>query len=247
MRELPAIAGLEGLAFFLDFDGTLIEIAATPELASLPAATARNVLRLRERLSGALAIVSGRDIASIDRYFSPHVLPVAGVHGLMRRDAAGRLRETAPPAVYCSAVSAEIYAAIASERGVLVESKPGAVAIHYRSAPEAELVCRGTAWTVAARWPDLHVQEGKMICELKPRGHDKGTAIRAFAAEAPFAGRVPIFAGDDLTDEHGFQAVNQLGGITIKVGSGPTAARYRASSPAALTAWLGRLANDGEF
>jgi trehalose 6-phosphate phosphatase len=242
MHELPAIAGLEGYSFFLDFDGTITSIAGRPELAVLPAATADIIIRLRQRLSGALAIISGRDIASIDRYFSPHVLPVAGVHGVLRRDAAGRMIDALAPGMFDDGVSAEARAATACETGVLIEAKRGAVAIHYRGAPEAEPLCRSAAWTIAARRPELHVLEGKMLYELKPRGYGKGAAIRAFMSEPPFANRRPVFVGDDLTDEDGFHAVNGLGGIAIKVGAGATAAPFRVSSSAALVAWLGMLA-----
>lgn len=243
MKEPPLISDLAGHAFFLDFDGTLIDIAARPGYAHVPAATTGAILRLRDRLCGALAIISGRDIASIDEYFSPHVLPVAGVHGLLRRSVDGQVYDRGGSRDF-EDIRAEIRSMVGHAPGVLIETKQGAVAIHYREAPQAALVCQGAAFTIATRHPDLHVLEGKMVVELKSRSHDKGTAILAFMAEQPFSGRKPVFIGDDTTDEDGFRVVNALGGISVRVGAGNSAAAFRFPNTAAVVAWLTRLTVD---
>ncbi len=245
MHEPPLFGDFAAYALFMDFDGTLVDIAPEPRLAQMPSGIADLIVRLHDRLGGALAIITGREIEVIDAFFQPHILPVAGIHGLMRRDAAGILHEAGNAGLLNDDVVAEIAGQLNVEPGVLVEPKRGAAAIHYRGAPHAASLCETAVRAVAARYPGLQVMAGKMVFELKPANRTKGTAIRSFMAEPPFASRRPVFIGDDTTDEEGFEAVNELGGVSVKVGEGESAASFRFASPQRVGVWLGRLATDG--
>src|SRR5436190_6985435 len=226
-------------AFFLDIDGTLLEIAATPKAVHTAKADCRLVAGLYDKAGGALALVSGRSLATIDELFSPMKLPAAGQHGVERRDARGRVHKPSLPADMLVRAAEHIRAFAQGHSGLVFEHKGYSMALHYRLAPRlasaAHAVVREAARTVGE---GVEVQRGKMVAELKPAGHDKGRAIEAFMKERPFGGRVPVFLGDDLTDEHGFRVVDRLGGHSIKVGPGTTAARWRLPNPAAARAWL---------
>lgn len=236
---LPAINSVENYAIFLDFDGTIVEIEQSPEAVLLPAATRRLLKALRDRSGGALALISGREIAALDRMLHPLVLPVAGVHGLERRDAQGVIHTS--PSTDLTPVTFVLKKTIGRESGVLIEQKPGAVAIHYRLRPDLERRCRESVEKIVQYRPDLCLLRGKMVFELTHNCADKGSAIDAFLSEPPFAGRIPIFAGDDVTDEAGFSFVNGRGGISIKVGAQQTAAQFRVKGVPELENWLGAV------
>lgn len=223
-------------ALFLDFDGTLVALAETPEAIEVPPALVALLTDLHELLGGALAIVSGRQIDAIDRFLAPLRLPAAGEHGVQRRDAEGRMQEQrAPDLGFVLEACNELAGA---HPGLLVERKHAAIALHYRMAPDLEAVCREAMVRVLDGQPQLELLHGKFVFEVKPAGINKGIAIDAFMHEAPFAGRVPVFAGDDTTDESGFAVVQPRGGIAIKVGSGPTQALHRLDSTLAVYEWL---------
>lgn len=229
-------------AFFLDFDGTLVELAATPDAVIVPAALKQVLAALRELASGALAIVSGRSIAAIDALLAPLVLPVAGLHGAEWRDADGTVVRQFAADERIADMSAVLAAAVAANPGMLLEEKQASVALHYRNVPDKQAAAHDAALRAVALFGDAFVlQPGKMVFEIKPAGVDKGHAIETLLAAAPFAGRTPCFAGDDLTDEAGFAAVNALGGLSIKVGAGDTVAVSRVDSVDHLRAWLGEL------
>lgn len=242
-RAVPTLLDVGAHCLFLDFDGTLVDIAERPEMVRFETAAGANIALLQHRLGGAIAIVTGRAIADIDRILAPLVLPVAGVHGQMIRTASGKIEA----ADYDQGAVAEAYSRlhplVAREHGLLLETKPGAVALHYRARPELAQLCHMQAYHAAATSGDLHVVHGKMVVEVKFAGYTKGTAIRALMREAPFAGRRPVFAGDDATDEDGFAVVNTLDGITIKIGGGETSALYRVAGTRELFDWLERLAH----
>ncbi|AQR69344.1 trehalose-phosphatase [Janthinobacterium sp. LM6] len=233
---LLQLLGTPSTAVFLDFDGTLVDLAPTPDGVRLEAGVIEALALLAERHGGALALISGRPIAQIDAMLAPLVLPVAGVHGVERRGADGKLHVAATPDV--SPVLARALALAAMHPGLLVEQKRGAVALHYRLAPELEQLCMQEMTAAVQACPGILLLHGKMVLEAKPSATDKGGAIAAFLRETPFAGRRPVFAGDDTTDEAGFAFVQQAGGQGIKVGNGPSAATLHLASPRALRAAL---------
>jgi trehalose 6-phosphate phosphatase len=231
-------------ALFLDVDGTLLEIAATPAAVCVPERAVQVLVALKQRLSGAVALVSGRNIAELDRLFVPLKLAAAGVHGAERRDAAGHVKRhddtdaLAPArrllADWC-----------AGHSGALLEDKGTALALHYRVAPELESPARrAVADALATLAPGFHLQEGKKVLEIKADSASKGHAIEAFMREPPFQGRVPVFVGDDLTDEDGFAVVNDRGGHSIAVGRDRrTHARFRLAGERDVLDWLERGAD----
>jgi trehalose 6-phosphate phosphatase len=226
-------------ALFLDVDGTLLEIAPTPDAVRVPAPAVASLAAVSARLEGALALISGRSIADLDRLFAPLKLPAAGAHGAQRRTASGLCfaRRYAPWLVPARELLAGWAAA---HEGVLLEDKGDSLALHYRNAPALEPAARREVdAAVAAVGPLFQVQEGKMVLEIKPGATSKGTAIEEFMAEKPFIGRRPVFLGDYLTDEFGFEVVNRLGGHSIAVGvSGRTHAQCCLRDPAHVLRWL---------
>jgi trehalose 6-phosphate phosphatase len=177
-------------------------------------------------------VISGRPIAQLDAFLEPLRIPVAGVHGAERRDADGRvhLLDTHP----LDHVEHAARQLAKAHPGLLVENKRGSLALHYRQAPELEKLCLDTMEKAVAESPGVALLRGKMVAEAKPGGASKGRAIEDFLGEPPFAGRTPVFIGDDVTDEAGFSTVQRLGGIGIKVGEGATAATRRLPDPGAL-------------
>lgn len=229
-------------ALFLDFDGTLIDIAPQPDLVTVPEDLTRVLRQLGERLEGALAIVSGRSLRDLDRFLSPLNLATAAEHGAQNRLTSGEVVSVAAPDLQPAADSAADLAR--SHAGLRVEIKSSTVALHYRQAPALQALCLQVMQDAASRTPGVELLHGKCVIEIKPAGVSKGTAIRAFMAQAAFAGRRPLFAGDDVTDESGFAVVQALGGQGIKVGDGPTLARHRCATPALLRQWLAAAANE---
>ena len=226
-------------AFFLDLDGTLFDIRATPQAVRRAPEEVELVRRLQEAAGGAVALISGRAIGKIDELFAPLELAAAGQHGAERRDARRKLHRIELPEEKMKHAAAAIRAFAAHHEGLLFEHKGLSMALHYRLAPHlAEAAHAAVREAAAALGGAVEVQDGKMVAELKPAGYDKGSAIGEFMREPPFAGRVPLFIGDDATDEHGFEVVNRLGGYSVKVGEGPSAARWRLAAPAAVRAWL---------
>ena len=233
---LPLIEDVERYAIFLDFDGTIVEIEDYPDAVRVEPSTLDLLKALHERSRGAFAIISGREISVVDRLLHPLKLPVAGVHGVQRRDAFG---ETHMRSVFdLEPVTIMLENRIGGVPGVVIERKPGAVAIHYRLRPELEETCRAIAEEVVAQHSNLRLLHGKMVYELMQRGGDKGSAISAFLSEPPFKERIPLFAGDDITDEAGFLVVNAHGGVSIKVGDQMTAAQFSAPSARDFKNWL---------
>lgn len=219
-------------ALFLDFDGTMVDLAPQPSAVHVPQPLITALRELHGYLHGAVAVISGRPITQIDDFLRPLQLPVAGVHGAERRGDDGQvhLLHTHP----LDHVEEAACALAAEHPGLLVENKRGSLALHYRQRPELEDVCLRTMQDAVDESPGLTLLRGKMVAEAKPGGASKGRAIEDFLAEAPFTGRTPVFIGDDLTDEVGFSTVQRLGGIGVKVGEGPSVAWRRVPDPAAL-------------
>ena len=227
-------------AYFLDVDGTLIDIADTPDAVHVDTALLELIARLQGASGGAVALVSGRALSFLDQRLGRLRLPLAGQHGLERRDAAGRVWTNAAPPAVKRAIKAALAPVLARHPRLLLEDKGLTLALHYRRAPRlASYVHRLMARLAADADAGLEVQRGKRVAEIKPCGIDKGTAIAAYLQERPFRGRRPVFIGDDRNDEHGFAEVNRLDGISIRVGKGPSCARFRLADVAAVRRWLG--------
>ena len=226
-------------ALFLDLDGTLLEIAATPAAVHASARLRGTLSALAVRLDGALAIVSGRTIDTVDALLEPLRLPVAGIHGVMRRDGHGRIHGVAAEDTRLARARASLAAFAAARPGLVLEDKAMPLALHYRLAPELESAAlAAVAGMLEQLGPQFEIQHGKMVLELKPRSADKGRAIEQYMREAPFAGRPPAFVGDDLTDERGFAVVNGMGGCSVKVGDADTCARWRLADVGQVLDWL---------
>ena len=231
---------------FLDLDGTLLEHQRHPQAVSVSADLLRLLEDLRRATAGALALISGRSIADMDQLFAPLVLPAAGQHGLELRLASGTLRRHAPAADMLRHAATAVELVSAAHPGLLFEDKGMTMALHYRHAPQLrDALARAMRNIAASLGEQFMLQEGKFVFELKPSGQDKGTAIIDFTHEVPFAGRLPVFVGDDLTDEHGFEVVNALGGHTVKVGKGESRASWRLPDVTAVLDWLQEFAVAG--
>jgi trehalose 6-phosphate phosphatase len=229
-----------GQALFLDFDGTLVEIAQAPDLVQVPAGLPRLLDELADRLGGAVAVVSGRPLGELARLLAPFAGGIAGGHGLERRCADGNVtRHLANPELDRFR---PLFAGFATGHdGVLLEDKGCSLALHYRQAPSLGSLCDALVRrAVDASNGALVAVAGKMVIELMPRSAGKGRAIADFLAEAPFRGRLPVFVGDDTTDEDGFAVVNRLGGVSIHVGGGATIARHNLATVGEVLAWLAR-------
>jgi trehalose 6-phosphate phosphatase len=238
--QIPA--PLSTWAYFFDIDGTLVDIAPSPSEIVLERELQALIRHLYEVTGGALALISGRSISDVDSIFDDMLLPVAGQHGLERRSWEGEISRHDMASEKLDFARARIAEAIATHPELLLEDKGLSLALHYRSAPAlASFAHRTMRNIVAAMGSEFAVQSGKRVVELKPSGKDKGHAVRGFMSEEPFLGRTPVFVGDDVTDEHGFVVVNSLRGHSIKVGGGPTAARWRLANVRAVRSWLERL------
>ncbi len=234
MRFPPPLTSRDAL--FLDFDGTLADIAPQPDAVQLAPGLAQDLQALHRALDGALAIVTGRTQADIDRFLSPLGLPLACEHGAHWR---------LPGAAGATAAALELGPVLQAMAGLaqrhpelLVERKSAGAALHYRQAPQLQALCHEVLARAVAQVPGAELMAGKCVYEVKPAGASKGQAIAHFLRQPPFAGRVPLFFGDDVTDEAGFAAAQAAGGVGVKVGAGESVAQARVDSPAAVRAWL---------
>lgn len=233
----PPPLDLGSIALFADLDGTLAPIAATPSSVTPDPDRRRLLAALATALKGRIAVISGRSLADLDHLLDGRVAAVGAVHGLVRRTAQGRI--LAPPCPKEIAQGARRMADFArGDSGLIVEDKGWAVALHYRGAPQRSAAARALAARLG-RELGLEVQHGRQVVELRAPGPDKGEALRAYMSEAPFAGRRPVFLGDDLTDEAGFRVARAQGGYGVIVGARrPTAADFALPDVAAVHAWL---------
>jgi trehalose 6-phosphate phosphatase len=237
LPELPAPSLLhERSALFLDFDGTLVSIAPRPQDVHVAPWVVPTLQRVQHVLGGALALLSGRPLEQLDALLKPLQLAAAGVHGVERRATDGRRwahHVELPPAI-----AKAVHALAQHHPELLIEKKPSSLAVHYRAAPELEPICRTTLVAALQGQTEWVLLVGHAVFEIKPRGLNKASALRAFLAEPPFTGRVPIVVGDDVTDEDAFAAALEVGGHGIKVGPGTTIARSRLGDPSAVCRWL---------
>lgn len=223
-------------ALFLDFDGTLASLASHPDGVTLDGSLPALLVALRERLSGAIALVTGRTLATLDAITGLPHFAAAGIHGHEWRLASDKPVSADNP-VGADRVVRALRQRFGADGRLVIEDKGAAVALHFRRAPERGQECIAAMQELVTS-PDFEILLGHFAVEARPRGADKGAALRALAGHAPFADRSPIFVGDDVTDEDGFRAAAALGGHGVKVGSGRSAARYRIASVQGVHVWL---------
>lgn len=229
-------------ALFLDVDGTLIGFADDPGEVRVSTPLRTTLVSLHAVLGGALALVSGRRLYDLDRLFGPPLVAAAGLHGLQRRRGDGTEDNVQPEPAQVDAMHRAVAELAAHMPHLRVEDKGVCIALHFREAPAIARAAMDAASRIAGRLPGYTTQPGDQVVEIKPAGMDKGGAVAAFLAEPPFAGRMPVYVGDDLTDEHAFTTVNAHDGISIRVGNRePTLARFTLPHPAAVDAWLQRV------
>lgn len=232
------------LAIFTDFDGTLVDIAERPDQVQVSSGLTDQLDQATRDFDHAFAVITGREIADIDRFLAPLQLPVAGAHGSQRRRADGSMEELDQSLVHgAEQIARAVEPLLQAHPELLIEPKAGAVALHFRQAPDLGEMCRLAMEEALTAHPEFSLVPGKMVFEARPAGFDKGAALRAFMEEEPFRGRIPIFIGDDRTDEDAFRAAQELGGIGIKLGAGETSARMRIADVASVHALLRGLAD----
>jgi trehalose 6-phosphate phosphatase len=230
-------------ALFLDFDGTLVEIADRPDAVVVDPALPALLERLRQRFGGAAAIVTGRSVPVIEGFLPDLSLDICGLHGMERRIGA-QISHLAAENLPAFRQAVDMLVARLSPQNVLIEDKGESIALHWRLNPQAEPEIRAAAQAAMAMLaPAFRLQNGKALVEIVPAVSGKGGAVETLMREAPYRGRRPLFVGDDVTDENGFAAVNALGGATLKVGPGQTLAEKRIATPALFRAWLSELAD----
>ncbi|WP_404402658.1 trehalose-phosphatase [Pelagibacterium halotolerans] len=216
------------VALFTDFDGVLVEIAPTPDAVAVPPELPQRLEALNDALDGAFAVITGRPVAEVDTLLSlSFPVAISGSHGAeTRRDGA---IDPIPPELTAAArqIARQAETALQDIPGILIEPKPAGVAVHYRAAPESREDALAALKAAISDRPDFHIIHGKKVFEARRKGADKGRAVTRWMRHPPFAGRIPVFIGDDITDEDAFRAVQSMGGIGIKVGEGETDARFR--------------------
>jgi trehalose 6-phosphate phosphatase len=230
----PALDGLTAL--FLDFDGTLAPIAPRPQDVRTPAWVVPTLRRLQRSLDGALALLSGRPLTQLDAFLSPLKLPAAGVHGVERRLADGQVRRHDPrlPAAVRDAANQLVRA----HDTLLLEDKPGAMALHFRAQPALRELCVVALRRALGHDDQWDLLPGHEVIEVKPRGVSKGSALSAFLGEEQFTGRRPVVVGDDVGDESAIVEAQRTGGFGVRVGPGESTARYRLADTRAVQRWL---------
>jgi trehalose 6-phosphate phosphatase len=239
----PPIPSIDNVAVFLDFDGTLVDFAKTPEAVFVPSELKSLLQELNGSVDGALALVTGRSLESLDALLEEKALCAAGCHGAEWR------AQHAPSGTVerGSAALDEARGALApfvNHHELILENKPYSLALHFRRSPHLEAEIDQWLDDNLAHYADLRMIKGKFVREIQIAGVDKGVAVERFMQHSPFAGRVPIYIGDDVTDEDAFAWVNQHGGISVKVGEGESIATYHLPDHTSVAAWLAKLVAD---
>ncbi|MDH4131289.1 MAG: trehalose-phosphatase [Gemmatimonadota bacterium] len=237
-QALPPPPALDW-ALFLDLDGTLVELAEAPRAVRVEADLLALLKSLREVLDGAVALVSGRSLSDLDRMLGISQWPAAGQHGLEIRRATGQVTTRPVPSATWGTVRESLWLLARRHPGLLLEEKGLSLALHYRQAPRlASHIHRVVRQVVDRAGDGLRVIPGRRVIEVTPAGASKGEAVDSLMATAPFLGRLPVFVGDDVTDEEAFSTVRRHRGVSVKVGPGPTAASHRLPDVAAVRRWL---------
>ncbi|HET6433323.1 trehalose-phosphatase [Dyella sp.] len=227
-------------ALFLDVDGTLLDFQDDPAAVQVSEPLLTLLQGLHRMLGGAMALVSGRALDDLDALFA-RPWAMAGLHGLQLRHADGR-RHDHPVDATAREQLVQRAASLAQQLDVQLEDKGAAIALHCRRMPQRFDAMREAAELLAQGTPGYELQAGNLVMEIKPAGMDKGKALRELMRQPPFAGRRPVYVGDDLTDEHAFDAAAREGGDGVLVGARrPTAARFTLPSTAAVQHWLLRV------
>ena len=236
---------LRELAVLLDVDGTILDIAATPWDVAVPESLRGTLARLLDKTGGAVALVSGRPLDELDRLFAPLRLPAVGGHGAELRASAAGAAEPQRARLVDGEIRDRVAEMAETAPGVLVEDKGYSLAVHYRLAPDQEPAIKQAVADIRRDWPAdaLEVLPGKAVIEIKPAGFDKGAGVRALMRHAPFAGRRPIFIGDDTTDETAFAVLPEFDGMGFSVGRRARGTAYCFASPAEVRGWLARLSS----
>ena len=239
---------LEDCAFLLDIDGTLLDLAPTPHEVVVPPGLAETLSGLHMRTDGALALVSGRSLADIDHIFRPMLLPAVGGHGAEMRLSV----DSEADAVHAPPMDKDLkkrFAAIGLlDPRILVEDKGYSIALHYRQAPNFERTIYEAVSAIRADLPEapFDVLPGKSVCEIKNSGISKATGVKELLTYEPFAGRRPIFIGDDVTDESVFAIMPDLKGVSFSVSRHAHGVDGYFAEPAHVRHWLASLLDDSE-
>lgn len=220
--DMPApeslVPALSEMAILLDIDGTLLELMPTPGEVRASPGLAATLKGLMERTAGALALVSGRSLADIDRIFAPDHFPAVGGHGAeMRLKGVGVANHAQP---LDGELRRRLAAVAQLSPGILLEDKGYSLALHYRLAPRAEKVIDEAIRLILGDLPDpaIEVLPGKCVLEIKRAGFTKASGVRELMRHPPFHGRKPLFIGDDVTDESVFAIVPEWDGVAFSVG-----------------------------
>jgi trehalose 6-phosphate phosphatase len=237
--QLPSLVRSQS-ALFLDVDGTLIDLAPTPDAVTVPADLVPDLSRLVRSLGGALAILSGRTLSDIDRLLSPLRTVAAGQHGAELRTLSkdGAFQYSLVDISVPSEWEVQLSDLARAHAGVVVEHKGNSVAVHFRNAPEAAAAVEETVRRFAVADRRFMLQRGNCVVELKPRSSDKGAALLQLMRLPAFRSRTPIMIGDDLTDEDAFLAASLLGGEGLRVGPPHHRAERGFARPADVRRWL---------
>jgi trehalose 6-phosphate phosphatase len=240
------IPHLHQVALLLDIDGTLLDMAPTPREVWVPPGLEATLIRLHERTSGALALVSGRSLNDIDLIFAPTVFPAVGGHGAEMR----LTMKSEVVASHAPPMDKDLKAKLAAigklSPGILLEDKGYSLALHYRLAPHMEQTIYDAVAAIRAERPDapIEVLPGKSVCEIKHAGVTKATGVLDLMTHPPFRGRRPVFLGDDVTDETVFAIMPELRGLAFSVGRRAEGVAGHFDEPQDVRDWLARLVDD---
>lgn len=236
------IPPFQELAILLDIDGTILDIAPTPQTVSVPDSLLRTLQRLSALTAGALALVSGRPLTDLDRLFAPLRLPAVAGHGAEFRPIPGAAPDARRAMMLDSAIKKRLAAIAEKASGILVEDKGYALALHYRTVAAKEGLIRRAVARICAGRTDIEILPGKCVLEIKQTGFNKATGVRSLMTRPPFAGRRPIFIGDDTTDEYAFEVMPEFNGLAFSVGNAVRGVDGHFERPAAVRDWLAGIA-----
>jgi trehalose 6-phosphate phosphatase len=238
--ETLPIPDFADLAILLDIDGTILDIAPTPETVAVPASLPETLTRLCTLTGGAVALVSGRSLRDLDQLFAPLQLPAVAGHGAEFRPLPGAAPDPRPE--LDPALKRKFEALTALGSGITIEDKGYAIALHYRLAPDKEPLLRDAVANLCANEPAVEIMPGKYVLEVKMSGFNKATGVRNLMKRPPFAGRRPIFIGDDITDEYVFKIMPEFGGLAFSVGDAVGGGDRHFEGPGAVRDWLASIA-----